>query len=66
VYLWPDRGIAAPAEVIDRAPDAVTATQLTLARAGLDAAGLRALVYRVAVRIGPNRFTPYVILEVVP
>ncbi len=66
IYLWPDRGIAAPAEVIDRAPDAVAATQLTVARAGLDAAGLAGLTYRVAVRIGANRFTPFVILEVAP
>ena len=66
VFLWPDRGIQAPAEVIDLPPDAVAAGQIDVARAALDAAGLRAIPYRVAVRIGPNRFTPYVLLEVAP
>ena len=66
VYLWPDRGVAAPAEVIDLAPDSVAPTQVTVARTALDAAGLRALRYRAALRIGPNRFTAFVILEVAP
>ena len=66
LYLWPDRGIRAPAEVIDLPPATASAAQLTLTRAALDAAGLRALPYRVAARVGPNRFTPFVLLEVAP
>ena len=64
VFLWPDRGLQAPAEVIERAPDALAARQITLARAGLDADGLRAIRYRAAARFGPNRYTQFVIVEV--
>ena len=66
VFLWPDRGIQAPAEVIERAPDALAPGQITLTRAPLDAAGLRPQTWRVAARVGPNRFTPFVLLEVAP
>jgi hypothetical protein len=66
VFLWPDRGIQAPAEVIERAPDALAPGQITLTRVALDAAGLRPQTWRVAVRVGPNRFTPFVLLEVTP
>ena len=65
VYLWPARGILSPAEVIDVAPSAAGAAQVTSARAGLDAAGLRLIPYLAAVRIGANRFTPAVLVEVV-
>jgi hypothetical protein len=66
LFLWPDRGIQAPAEVIDIAPSAIAAGQLSVSRSGLATAGLRAIPYRVAARIGRNRFTPFVVVEVVP
>ena len=63
VFLWPARGIKSPAEVIDLAPVA-TAGQVTVARAGLDAAGLRPIPYLAAARVGASRFTPAVVVEV--
>ncbi|MFH5774272.1 Pvc16 family protein [Paracoccus sp. NGMCC 1.201697] len=65
-FLWPARGIRSPLEVIDLAPTTVAAGQVTLARAGLDAAGLRAIPYLVALRGGPASFTPAVLVEVAP
>lgn len=64
IFLWPARGIQSPAEVIDLAPTAAVAGQVTVARAVLDAAGLRSIPYLVAVRTGANRFTPAVVIEV--
>jgi hypothetical protein len=64
VFLWPARGILSPAEVIELAPTAAAAGQVTVARAGLDAAGLRPMDYLAAVRIGANRFSPAVLVEV--
>ncbi|MBD9526964.1 Pvc16 family protein [Paracoccus sp. PAR01] len=66
VFLWPARGIRSPLEVIDLPPTAAVAGQVTLARALLDAAGLRAIPHLVALRISQNRFTPAVLLEVAP
>jgi hypothetical protein len=64
VYLWPDRGVQEPAEVIERAPDVLSATEIRLDRAALDTAGLRAMRYRATARTGPNRFLPFVLVEV--
>lgn len=64
VFLWPARGILSPAEVIDLAPSVVAAGQLTVARAALDAAGLRPIPYLAAARTGANRFTPACLVEV--
>ena len=64
VYLWPARGILSPAEVIDVAPTAATAGQVTAARAALDAAGLRPMPYLAAVRTATHRYTPAVLVEV--
>ena len=64
VFLWPASGILSPAEVIDLPPSAAVAGQVTVARAGLDAAGLRPIPYLAAARLGANRFTPAVVVEV--
>ena len=66
VFLWPARGILSPLEVIELAPTAVTAAQVVVARAALDGAGLRAIPMLAALRMGPNRFTPAVPVEVAP
>lgn len=66
VFLWPARGILSPAEVIALVPTSVSAGQVTVARAALDLAGLRAIRYLAALRIGPNRFTPAITIEVAP
>ncbi len=66
VFLWPARGILSPLEVIELAPTAVTAAQVVVARAALDGARLRAIPMLAALRMGPNRFTPAVPVEVAP
>ncbi|KGJ04206.1 DUF4255 domain-containing protein (plasmid) [Paracoccus versutus] len=66
VFLWPARGILSPLEVIELAPTSATPAQVVVARAALDAAGLRAIPMLAALRMGPNRFTPAVPVEVTP
>lgn len=66
VFLWPARGILSPAEVIELPPTTALAGQVSLDRAGLDAAGLRPIRYLAAVRVAANRFTPAVVVEVLP
>lgn len=66
IFLWPARGILSPREVIDLAPTTASAGQITLARSALQAAGLRAMPMLAAARIGTNRFTPAVPVEVSP
>lgn len=66
VFLWPARGILSPLEVIELAPTSATPAQVVVARAALDAAGLRAIPMLAALRMGPNRFTPAVPIEVAP
>ncbi|SEK59449.1 Protein of unknown function [Blastococcus sp. DSM 46786] len=64
VYLWPARGMAAPAEVVDLPPAEVAAAAVRVAGADLVAAGLRGLPYRVAVRSGTGPVSPFVLVEV--
>jgi hypothetical protein len=62
--MWPDAGIRDPAEVLDLPPDAVAAGSVTLLGATLAGGGLRAIPYRVSLRLGSGAFTPYVLLQV--
>ena len=64
VFLWPDRGIQAPDEVIKCQPDQVSAGEIKLERDNLNNAGLRPIHYRVAARLGLNHYTQFVIVEV--
>lgn len=66
VFLWPARGILSPLEVIGLAPASVGPAQVVVGRAALDAAGLRPIPMLAALRMGPNRFTPAVPVEVAP
>ncbi len=66
LFLWPDRGIRAPAEVIEIVPDTVAAAQVRIEAATFAAAGLTRGRYRAALRLSATVFTPYVILEVAP
>lgn len=66
VFLWPDAGIRDPADVIDLGPTVVAPASVTVARAGLTAAGLCAIPHRVSLRMASGAFTPYVLLEVAP
>jgi hypothetical protein len=64
VYLWPARGVAAPAEVVELPPASVSAAEVRVAADDLVAAGLRALPHRVAVRSATGPVSPFVLLEV--
>jgi len=66
VFIWPDAGIRDPAEVLDLPPDAVAAGSVTVLGATLAGGGLRAIPYRVSLRLGSGAFTPYVLLQVTP
>ncbi|SNX70236.1 uncharacterized protein DUF4255 [Cereibacter ovatus] len=66
IFLWPERGIRSPAEVIGLAPAVVLAGQVSASRAALDAAGLRPIPHLVALRLDTGRFTPPVLLEIAP
>lgn len=52
--------------MIELPPTTALAGQVSLDRAGLDAAGLRPIRYLAAVRVAANRFTPAVAVEVLP
>lgn len=64
VYLWPARGVAEPSEVLELPPAGRTDDEVRVTAAALDAAGLRALPYRVAVRSGSGPVSAFVLLEV--
>ncbi|HEY5880213.1 MAG TPA: Pvc16 family protein [Nakamurella sp.] len=62
--LWPDGGVSAPTDVHTLAVSAVTAGSVTVAAAG----GLATVppgrgAWRLAIRVGAQVFTPYVLVE---
>jgi hypothetical protein len=66
VFFWPDAGIRDPGEVADLAPTAATPNSVILNPPTMNSAGLRAIPYRVSLRLSNGLFTPYVLLEVTP
>jgi hypothetical protein len=65
--LWPDVGVTAPTDVHGMAVDNVTAGSVTVPSAG----GLADLPaargpWRLTLRIGEHRYTPYVLVELEP
>ncbi len=66
VILWPDQGLATPSDVVTLQPVMAAAGQVTVPRATVQAARLRPALYRVTVRTGPHRYTPWVLLAVRP
>ncbi|MCU0309309.1 MAG: DUF4255 domain-containing protein [Thermoleophilia bacterium] len=65
LVAWPDEGLAAPTDVISLATIAA-ANQITVTQPVLGAANLRFTTYRLAARVGPHSFTPWVLLELRP
>lgn len=65
VLVWPDAGIGDPSEVVTFAPTSVAANAVDFTPAGLNPG-----VYRIAVRVTSSnpeaRFSPYVVMELVP
>jgi hypothetical protein len=68
VVLWPDEGVASPADVVSLSGAGVVAAagSVTVSAARLQAANLRPALYRISVRVSDHGFTPYVLMEFVP
>jgi hypothetical protein len=64
VFAWPNAGVTSPADVTTLAPGAVAATQVTVPAAAL--AGLAGRDMRLALRVSPQRFTPFIRLRFTP
>ena len=64
--LWPESGIASPADVITLPLTGITPTQVTLTAASFAAASVQPGHYRISVRIAPQVFSPYIQVEVLP
>jgi hypothetical protein len=64
VIAWPDAGVRDPDDVKTLAVDSAADTAVTVGAAKLSV--LSAISYRFAVQVGPNLYTPHVVLDVTP
>jgi hypothetical protein len=64
VVAWPDDGIRDPSDVKTLPIDLKTDVEVHVGAASLKDLGER--MYRLAARVGPHVYTPYVVLEVTP
>ena len=64
IILWPDQGVASPAEIVSTAPATTSDATLTAAGPDLVGAGLRPGRFRLAVRLTGGLYTPATLLEV--
>jgi hypothetical protein len=63
VFFWPDRGIYAPSEVTIVNG---TAAGTTVSVPAAELLPLAPRLYRVSVQLPPHRYTPFVLLEIIP
>ncbi|NMO21852.1 DUF4255 domain-containing protein [Pyxidicoccus fallax] len=64
VLVWPDVGVAAPSDIRSLAVASAAAGSVQVSAAALAAASLVTGVdHRVSVKVGPHRYTPYVLLR---
>lgn len=61
VFAWPNAGVTSPVDVVTLAPGAVAAAQVTVPAAALAALAGRDM--RLALRVSPQRFTPFIRLR---
>lgn len=64
VFAWPNSGVTSPTDVATLAPGPVAEKQVTIPAAAL--AGLAGRDMRLALRVSPQRFTPFIRLRFTP